>query len=140
MGLCNSDGIEIIEPQFTEIEFRRQRGKDYFYAVSDDYASVFNTDGTRLINGETFSTIIYDEEDSQFVATQGSRICYFTKDGILLRDNYLDIERDKYISIADSYFEEGKYRRAAKKLWFGIEYSSYSFIIFQSWCIILQYG
>lgn len=114
MGLCNSDGIEIIEPQFTEIEFRRQRGKDYFYAVSDDYASVFNTDGTRLINGETFSTIIYDEEDSQFVATQGSRICYFTKDGILLRDNYLDIERDKYISIADSYFEEGKYRRAAK--------------------------
>lgn len=114
VGLCNYNGVEIIEPQFTGITFNRKNGKDYFYASNDNYAAIFNTDGTQLINGETFSQIIYDEKQSQFIAIQGKRKCYFTKDGTLIKDNSLNIEQDKYISIADSYFEEGKYKQAAK--------------------------
>lgn len=114
VGLCNYDGIEIIEPQFTNISFNRRKGKDFFYATNGDYAAIFNIDGTQLINGETFSEIIYDEKEKQFIATQGKRKCYFTTEGILIKDNSLDIEQDKYISIADNYFEEGKYKLAAK--------------------------
>lgn len=121
VGLCNSEGVEIIEPQFTGIVFKRQKGKDYFYAENGGYAAVFNTDGTQLINGETFSSIIYNENESQFIAMQGKRKCHFTKDGVLLRDNSLDIEQDKYISLADSYFEEGKFGQAAKNYGLAID-------------------
>lgn len=123
VGLCNSDGIEIIEPQFSGIFFKRQKGKDYFYAENDGYAAVFNPDGTQLINGETFSKITYDETNLQFIATHGKRKCCFTKDGILLRDNLLNIEQDKYISLADSYFEEEKYRLAAKNYGLALDIS-----------------
>lgn len=114
VGLCNAEGIEIINPQYSGIDFKRTSGMDYFLSSNGEFTAVFSVDGTQLINGETFSNIYYDEKKSQFIAIQGNRKCYFSKDGILLSDNALDIEQDKYISLADDYFERGKYRAAAK--------------------------
>lgn len=121
VGLCDSAGVEIIEPQFTGIEFKRYKDKDYFLAFNDNLSAVFNTDGTQLINGETFTNISYDEEKSQFIAIAGQRKCYFSKDGILISDNSLDIEQDKFISIADDYFEREKYKLAAKNYGYAID-------------------
>lgn len=115
VGLCNSDGIEIIAPQYTSITFTKFKDNSaFFYAKNGVFTAVFTIDGVQLINGETFSNIWYDEGKSQFIATQGKRKCYFSKDGMLLSDNALDIEQDKYISLADDYFEKGKYKSAAK--------------------------
>lgn len=120
VGLCDSVGVEIIEPQYTGIEFKRYKDKDCFLAFNDNLSAVFNTDGTQLINGETFTNISYDEEKSQFIAIAGQRKCYFSKDGILISDNSLDIEQDKFISIADDYFEREKYKQAAKNYGYAI--------------------
>ena len=114
VGLCDSKGNEIIEPQYTSILFKRAKNKDYFAATNGEFVALFDVDGTQLINGETFSKIFYDEKKSQFIATQDKRTCIFSIDGTLLSDNALDIEQDKYISLADDYFERGKYKSAAK--------------------------
>ena len=114
VGLCDSKGVEIISPLYTGIDFKRAKNKDYFLASNGEFIAVFNTDGTQLINGETFSYIWYNQETSQFIATHGKRRCTFSKDGTLLTDNALNIERDKYIDLADAYFEKKKYKSAAK--------------------------
>lgn len=130
VGLCNSDGIEIIPPQFTGIVFKRQKDKDYFYAQNDKYAAIFNIDGSQLINGETFSKITFDEDESLFIAIQGDRRCYFTKEGMLIKDNSLKVEQDKYISIADSYFEDGDYKLAVKNYGLAIDINPASSLYF----------
>lgn len=114
VGLCDSEGQEIIDTQYSGIAFKRAKGKDYFLAQNGAFVGAFNTDGTQLINGETFESIVYDEANSQFVAKVGKRTCHFSKDGVLIADTELDVEQDKYISIADDCFERGKYKNAAK--------------------------
>ena len=110
----------MIKPQYTEIKYVEAKGMNYFLAKNGEYAAAFAVDGTQLINGETFSVIWFDTEKSQFVAAQGKRKCYFSKDGTLISDNSLDIEQDKFITIADDYFERGKYKAAAKNYGYAI--------------------
>lgn len=113
-GLCDPTGKEIIGTDNTDIFYRKYKNKEFYQTSNGDYTAIYNLDGTQLINGESFKRIVYDESSSQFIAYNGNRKCYFSKDGILISDNSLDIMQDKYISFADEYFERGKYKLAAK--------------------------
>lgn len=114
VGLCDMKGNEIVEPNYSSIKYKHTKTKDYFLAQNDKYQAIYNIDGTQLINGETFVWITYDETKEIFTAINGTRTCKFSKEGTFLSDNSLDILQDKYVSIADDYFERKKYKLAAE--------------------------
>lgn len=113
VGICDyHTGKELIPPIYTNISIGGNADNPFFFIINGTKYGVAKLNGNVIIPSETFNYIHFDEKTRIFTAQEGSRVCTFNLNGILLSDSKAEIDRDNYISLADSVFENGNYSKA----------------------------
>lgn len=113
VGICDyHTGQELIPPIYTDISIGGNADNPFFFLTNGTKYGVAKLNGNVIIPSETFNYIHFDERTRTFTAQEGSRVCTFNYNGVLLSDSQTEKDRDNYISLADSEFEKGNYSKA----------------------------
>lgn len=115
VGVCDyNTGREIIPPIFTDVKIAGNDKHPFFNLKSGSKCSVAALNGDMIIPSEVFDHIDFNARKGQFTAYEGSRVCTFDFNGVLLKDTQTQGDRDEFIRLASEDFAAGNYQSAIK--------------------------
>jgi tetratricopeptide (TPR) repeat protein len=112
VGICDMSVKVIITPKYKDISHYRIKTKRLFVVKNGSKQGVVDAEGRVMIPAEQFDAVLISGKNIS--AYEGNRICVFDFDGNLLSDNQPELDRDKFIKMADEEFEKDNFKKAAE--------------------------